>query len=59
MSGGRYILNMGAVEMATRLIVARITGIDQDPMFSQKLARRLQYIRARFPRTDRALMSVR
>lgn len=52
---GRYILNMGAVEMATRQIIAHITGTDQDPMFSQKLARRLQYIRRRFPRTNKAL----
>jgi hypothetical protein len=52
---GRYILNMGAVEMATRLLVARITGGDRDPIFVDDLAARIGFIRKRFPRGDTAL----
>lgn len=52
---GRYILNMGAVEMATRMIIALIAGTDQVPIFSKALASRLGYIRKRFPRADREL----
>ena len=52
---GRYILNMGALEMATRLIIARIHGTDQVPIFSSDLAARLGYIRKRYPRTDKPL----
>jgi hypothetical protein len=51
---GRYILNMGAVELATRLIIARIDGPDQVPIFSDDLAARLGYIRKRFPRSETA-----
>jgi hypothetical protein len=47
---GRYILNMGAVEMATRLLIVRITGSDQDPIFSGPLAARIAFLRKRFPR---------
>ena len=45
---GRYILNMGALEMATRLLIARITGGDKHPVFSDDLAARLGFLRKRF-----------
>lgn len=51
---GRYILNLGAMELATRLIIVRIDGTDQVPVFSGALSARLGYIRKRFPRTDQA-----
>jgi hypothetical protein len=50
---GRYILNMGALEMATRLIIARIEGTDSAPIFSDDLAGRIAFIRKRFPRQDK------
>ena len=49
---GRYILNMGAVEMATRLLIARIEGSDTTPVFVADLAARLAFLRKRFPRAD-------
>lgn len=49
---GRYILNMGALEMATRLLIARITGGDSDPIFADDLSARIGFIRKRFPRDD-------
>lgn len=52
---GRYMLNMGAVEMATRLIITCITATDQAGIFSETLTARLGYIRKRFPRTDKVL----
>jgi hypothetical protein len=51
---GRYILNMGALEMATRLIIARIHRTDQVLIFSSDLVARLGYIRKRYPRADNA-----
>ena len=51
---GRYILNMGAVEMGTRLIIARIEGTDSAPIFSDDLAARIGFVRKRFPRGDQA-----
>ena len=49
---GRYMLNMGAVEFATRLLIAKIHGTDQVPIFSDDLAPRVGFLRSRFPRTD-------
>ncbi len=49
---GRYILNMGAVEMATRLLIARIEGTDDTPVFNDDLAARIGFVRKRFPRED-------
>ncbi len=49
---GRYILNMGAIEMATRLLIARITGGDQAPVFREPLAARIGFLRSRFPREN-------
>ncbi len=47
---GRYILNMGAFEMASRLLIAGITGNNQHPVLSESLAARIGYLRKRFPR---------
>jgi hypothetical protein len=46
---GRYILNMGALEMATRLIIARIEGTDAVAIFSDDLSARIGFVRKRFP----------
>ena len=51
---GRYILNMGVLEMATRLLIARIEGTaDSAPIFNDDLAARIGFVRKRFPREDR------
>jgi len=50
---GRYILNMGALEFATRVLIATVTGGDKHPIFSDSLAARLGFLRTRFPREDR------
>lgn len=50
---GRYILNMGALEFATRAVIAIISGGDKHPIFSDDLAARLGFLRARFLKTDR------
>jgi hypothetical protein len=50
---GRFMLNMGAVELATRLLVVQITGSDRDPVSASDLSLRLGFIRKRFPREDR------
>ena len=49
---GRYMLNMGAVEFATRLLIARIHGTDQVLIFSDDLAPRVAFLKSRFPRED-------
>jgi len=49
---GRYILNMGAIEMATRLLIAQIHGTDSAPIFSDDLSARIGFIRKRFPRSS-------
>ena len=49
---GRYILNMGAVEMATRVLVAAIEGDDRSEVMTADLPSRLGFVRKRFPRTD-------
>ncbi|WP_128513801.1 hypothetical protein [Tabrizicola thermarum] len=47
---GRFIMNMGVVESATRLLIVEITGSDQDAIFSGDLAARIGYLRKRYPR---------
>lgn len=47
---GRFMMNMGVVESATRLLVVEITGSDQDAIFSDDLAARIGYVRKRYPR---------
>ena len=49
---GRYILNMGVIEFATRLLVTQIEGTDAVPVFSAELAARIGFIRTRFPRPN-------
>jgi hypothetical protein len=51
---GRYILNMGVLEMATRAIIARIEGTDTVPIFSDDLSARIGFVRKRFPRENQA-----
>jgi len=50
---GRYILNMGAVELATRLLIVQIEGSDRSPVFGDDLPARIGFVRRRFPRKDR------
>lgn len=50
---GRYMLNMGVIEMATRLLVFEITGSDQEPIYSDDLAARIGFLRKRYPRNNR------
>lgn len=50
---GRYILNMGALEMATRILIARIEGNDSSPVLTNDLDTRIGFIRRRFPRQDK------
>ena len=45
------MLNMGAGEATTRVIVVQIEGTDSSSVFSDELASRLRFIRSRFPRT--------
>lgn len=51
---GRYILNMGVMEMATRLLIACIHGTGGTAIFNDDLAARIGFVRKRFPREDRA-----
>jgi hypothetical protein len=51
---GRYILNMGSVEMATRLLISRILGVPNSPVMNEGLPSRIGFIRKRFPQTDQA-----
>src|SRR5688572_5737135 len=48
---GRFMLNMGVIEAATRLIVASVVG-NENSVFSDDLAARISFIRSRFPRQD-------
>jgi hypothetical protein len=49
---GRYVLNMGALEAATRLLIVAIDGTDATPIFSGSLSSRIGFLRKRFPRAD-------
>jgi hypothetical protein len=51
---GRYMLNMGGIELATRLIIARITLGDSAPIFSDDLAARIGFVRKRYPRSNKS-----
>ncbi|PSJ18444.1 hypothetical protein C7H79_02335 [Nitrosomonas supralitoralis] len=50
---GRYLLNMGAIEMATRSIIVKVTGSDSAPIFSDNLAARIGFVRKHYPREDK------
>jgi hypothetical protein len=47
---GRYIMNMGAVEATTRLLIARYGKNDRAAAMTADLPSRLGYLRNRFPR---------
>jgi len=47
---GRYIMNMGAVEATTRLLIARCEKNDRATAMTADLPSRLGYLRKRFPR---------
>ena len=47
---GKYMLNMGSVELMTRNIIYNMHGTDNVPVYSDTLAARMGYLRARFPR---------
>jgi hypothetical protein len=47
---GKYMLNMGAIELTTRLIVVQITGSESDLNYSSELSLRIGFIKNRFPR---------
>jgi hypothetical protein len=48
---GRYILNMGAIEASTRVLVAIHERNDRAPVMSADLPSRLGFLRSRFPRS--------
>jgi hypothetical protein len=48
---GRYILNMGVLEMATREWIAETQG-ESAPVIAASLAKRIEFIRKRFPRDN-------
>ena len=50
---GRYMLNMGAMEWATRELVTRVYGTDATASFKGDLTARIRIVRRRFPREDR------
>lgn len=51
---GRYILNMGAVEAATRLLITIVLRTESPPIFRDDLAARIGFLRKKFPRIDSA-----
>jgi hypothetical protein len=51
---GRFMLNMGVIELATRLLIARIRETDGTGIVKDNLTRRIDFIRKRFPCEDKA-----
>lgn len=51
---GRYILNMGAAEAATRRLILIVHGNESASIFRDDLAARIGFLRKRFPRHDSA-----
>jgi hypothetical protein len=49
---GRYVLNMGAAEWATRLLIERIDGTESE-VLDTDLVSRVGFIRKRYPRENR------
>jgi hypothetical protein len=49
---GRYILNMGSVEMTTRQLISIIEGTTNSPVMKEGLPSRIGFIRKRFPHSD-------
>lgn len=50
---GKYIINMGGVEAATRLLISIVERSDSSPNMNGDLPSRLGYLRRRFPREPR------
>ena len=50
---GRYMINMGNVDMMTRLLGLKIKGSDRDPIYSSELSLRIGFIKNSFPRAHR------
>lgn len=49
---GRYILNLGAVEAATRLLIEKITCDESSKKLNADLLSRIDFIRKKFPREN-------
>jgi hypothetical protein len=49
---GRYILNMGAMEFATRLLIGFICTNIEAPILFSSLSTRLAFLKKRFPRSN-------
>jgi hypothetical protein len=50
---GKYIINMGGVEAATRLLISIVDRSESSPNMNGDLPSRLGYLRRRFPREPR------
>jgi len=50
---GKYMLNMGAIEAATRVIIGKLHSSDQVPIFKSELDARVRYLRGKFPFDDK------
>src|SRR3982751_4955483 len=51
---GRYMLNIGVIEMTTRIIIFKIEGSDKTPLANEPLTTRISFLRKRFPRENKA-----
>ena len=51
---GRYMLNMGVIEITTRLLIARMQGTYGTAVVNADLDARIRFIRKSFPRGDEA-----
>jgi hypothetical protein len=51
---GRYVLNMGAIEASTRVLIAMYEGNDRAVIMSADFPSRLGFLRSRFPRDPSA-----
>lgn len=49
---GKYIVNMGAIETTSRLIIANINNSDTVAIYKGALAKRLDYLKARYSKAD-------
>jgi hypothetical protein len=51
---GRYMLNMGVIEAASRLLIVGILHTEIAPIFKDELTARIGFIRKKFPRENNA-----
>ncbi len=49
---GRYMLNMGAIEAATRLLISMCEQTDRSSVMNTELPSRLGFLKKRFPRAN-------